>query len=155
MFRGQPGGAGVPAAGGGVGVDGGGEGEQPGYFSEFLSARICRHPIFTDMRFWQHVLSEAVQAKTEKVRNMCRHTSWKRFFFPSWNVPFLASWNVLVHPRGMLLCLLHGTFWYIPVERSVVSPWICCIPWNVPVLASWNVPVHPRGTFCLNVRWWY
>ena len=38
-----------------------------GYFSEFLSARISRHPIFTDMRFWQHVLKEAVQAKTEKV----------------------------------------------------------------------------------------
>lgn len=52
-------------AGGGVGEEG--VGEQPGYFSEFLSARISRHHIFTDMRFWQHVLSEAVQAKTEKV----------------------------------------------------------------------------------------
>lgn len=96
MFRGQPGGAGVATAGGGVGVDGagGGEGEQPGYFSEFLSARICRHPIFTDMRFWQHVLSEAVQAKTEKVRNVRRHNSWQNFF----------------SLRGTFRFLLYGTF---------------------------------------------
>ncbi len=66
VFRGEQT---VPGAGGGLrgqaGV--GGAGDEDGYFSEFLSARISRHPIFTDMRFWQHVLSEAVQAKTEKV----------------------------------------------------------------------------------------
>lgn len=72
VFRGDRqssgvGGAGRGQAGGGGGLDEDGAAEQPGYFSEFLSARISRHPIFTDMRFWQHVLSEAVQAKTEKV----------------------------------------------------------------------------------------
>lgn len=43
------------------------DGEAAGLFSEPLSDRIRRHPIFTDMRFWQHVLNEAVQAKAEKV----------------------------------------------------------------------------------------
>lgn len=77
VFRGDRAGAGVGGAGGGQaggggGTDDNGGGEQPGYFSEFLSARISRHPIFTDMRFWQHVLSEAVQAKTEKVTSFSR-----------------------------------------------------------------------------------
>lgn len=63
VFRGER--AGSAAAGGGA--DGAADAGEPGYFSEFLSAGISRHPIFTDMRFWQHVLSEAVQAKTEKV----------------------------------------------------------------------------------------
>ncbi|CAM9215574.1 unnamed protein product [Scytosiphon promiscuus] len=63
VFRGERTGSGVE----GPGADGAADGGEPGYFSEFLSAGISRHPIFTDMRFWQHVLSEAVQAKTEKI----------------------------------------------------------------------------------------
>eukprot|EP00903_Cladosiphon_okamuranus_P012628 g11814.t1 len=77
VFRGDRTASGVGRAGrelaGGGGADDEGGAEQPGYFSEFLSARISRHPIFTDMRFWQHVLSEAVQAKTEKIAKD-RHT---------------------------------------------------------------------------------
>eukprot|EP00752_Nemacystus_decipiens_P001367 g1356.t1 len=77
VFRGGHSASRAGGAGKGQGVGGGvdeeGLGEQPGYFSEFLSARISRHPIFTDMRFWQHVLSEAVQAKTEKIAKD-RHT---------------------------------------------------------------------------------
>ena len=57
----------LPAGGSGSGH--GAEGES-GYFSEVLRARISKHPIFTDMRFWQHVLKEAVQAKTEKVHTI-------------------------------------------------------------------------------------
>lgn len=65
MFVVFPGIYGVSAGGPGNGNVSDGESR---YFSEVLSARISKHSIFTDMKFWQHVLKEAVQAKTEKVR---------------------------------------------------------------------------------------
>lgn len=67
---------------------------EAGYFSEFLSARISRHPIFTDMKFWQHVLQEAVQTKTEKVRiNGCMlFIGWRRF-------------NIYIYIIFIVLCL--------------------------------------------------
>ncbi|CAM9277809.1 unnamed protein product, partial [Discosporangium mesarthrocarpum] len=53
-----------------------------GYFTEFLSASISRHPIFTDMKFWQHVLLEAVKEKREKLaadqRNIMARTKTRR-----------------------------------------------------------------------------
>lgn len=61
----------------GTGLDG--VDAEAGYFSEFLSAQISRHPIFTNMKFWQHVLKEAVQAKTEKVRGFWRVWSFVLF----------------------------------------------------------------------------
>ncbi|CAM9876594.1 unnamed protein product [Phaeothamnion confervicola] len=57
------------AKGGGGGGGGGDKGVQqqqsqgPRYFSEFLSARIRRHPIFADMRFWRHILLQQIEAK--------------------------------------------------------------------------------------------
>jgi hypothetical protein len=32
------------------------------YFTEFLSGRIRRHPIFAGVSFWQHILAQTAQA---------------------------------------------------------------------------------------------
>lgn len=64
MLVGFPWICGVSAGGPGNGNVSDGESR---YFSEVLSSKISKHSIFTDMKFWQHVLKEAVQAKTKKV----------------------------------------------------------------------------------------
>lgn len=93
----------VAAAGSALGGDGG-DGEA-GYFSEFLSARISRHPIFTDMKFWQHVLKEAVQAKADKVKELIYFTPTRQECNPSTPTPLLiCSANIFICYISVCAC---------------------------------------------------